>query len=88
MGSKDNDLSELDLIKRECVEMIAAVKELHYEEKNLRKENEILAQQAVLAGSKGGLDGAKKRGRKKPAPASAALKKAEDLKWTGENDGS
>ncbi|KAL3804008.1 hypothetical protein HJC23_006399 [Cyclotella cryptica] len=85
MGSNNNNPSELDLIKKECSEMIAVLKELHEEETNLRKENEILAQQAVLAGSKGGLDGAKKKGRKKPAPAS---KKTEDLKSTGENDGS
>lgn len=87
-GTSDNDLSELDLIKRECVQMIAALKELHEEETNLRKENEILAQQAVLSGSKGGLDGAKKKGRKKPASASATLEKTQDSKWAGENDGS
>ena len=88
MGSNNNDPSELDLIKRECVEMVATLKQLHEEEENLRKENKILAQQAVLAGSKGGLDGAKKRGRKKPPSTSATVKKTEALQTTEENDGS
>jgi hypothetical protein len=90
MGANNNTSSELDLIKKECTEMIATLKQLHEEEIILHKENEVLAQQAILAGSKGGMDGARKRGRSsnKPKSASAAVKKADASKTSGVNGNS
>jgi cell shape-determining protein MreC len=72
----DSSMTELDLIKKECSDMIETLKQLHREENELREQNEILAQQAVLAGSRGEIE---KRGKKKTASSSpsqdAATKK-------------
>lgn len=69
----DSNMSELDVIKKECAAMVETLKLLHKEETELHKENEILAQQAILVGSRGELE---KRGKnKKPASAPTPAKK-------------
>ena len=76
MMDSSNPSSELDLIKKECLEMVETLKVLHKEEADLLKENEILSQQAVLAGSRGEVE---KRGKNKK-PASTAVKKIQACK--------
>eukprot|EP00569_Conticribra_weissflogii_P005040 CAMPEP_0171339994 /NCGR_PEP_ID=MMETSP0878-20121228/8287_1 /TAXON_ID=67004 /ORGANISM="Thalassiosira weissflogii, Strain CCMP1336" /LENGTH=85 /DNA_ID=CAMNT_0011841989 /DNA_START=51 /DNA_END=308 /DNA_ORIENTATION=+ len=58
---------ELEHLRRECASMVSTLKTLHEEEVLLRKSNEVLAQQAVLMGCRGGLDGGTKRARKASA---------------------
>jgi phage shock protein A len=70
----DSSISELDLIKKECSDMIETLKQLHREENELREQNKILSEQAVLAGSRGEVE---KRGKKKTASSLVAAKKAE-----------
>lgn len=70
---KENTMSELDLIKKECADMVETLQQLNKEETDLRKENEILSQQAVMAGSRGEIE--KKRKNKKLAPVPDAVKK-------------
>ena len=78
--SESNSMSELDLIKKECAEMVETLKKMHEEETELSKENEILAQQGVLAGSRGEIE---KRGKnKKPVSSLAAEKKSQPTKST------
>lgn len=67
----DPNSEELRKVKKECLEMVETLKVLHKEESDLLKENEILSQQAVLAGSRGEVE---KRGKNKK-PASATVKK-------------
>jgi len=67
-------MSEIDLIKKECADMVETLKALHKEESSLRKENKVLAQQAILAGGRGELE---KRGRNKTKPSSVSTKKVE-----------
>lgn len=72
-------LTELQHIQSECTSMTTTLKQLHDQEIKLRLANELLAQQAILMGCTGGLDGGTKRARKKPgtgaASAAAAAKK-------------
>ena len=74
----DNQVVELERLKKECSGMINTLKALHDDEQRLREGNHILAQQAVLMGCTAGLDTGAKRGAgrgrvtKRPAPSSAS----------------
>eukprot|EP01082_Thalassiosira_pseudonana_P002590 g2890.t1 g2890 contig12:1002015-1002278(-) len=74
----DQRLDELQRIQQECAAMVTTLKALHEEEITLRKGNTILAQQAILLGSKGAPDRKVSRGRRGPAAGSKKATAAEE----------
>ena len=60
--------------------MITTLQQLHNEESQLQQQNEILAQQAILAGSRGELEKRGKNKNKSGGGSAAAAKKVSSKK--------
>jgi hypothetical protein len=49
-SASESGVSEMDVLKQECSEMVSLLKKLEKEEHDLRLQNEILAREALLCG--------------------------------------